>query len=382
MELFWGTSPDPFALCYLHTLGGQETALLTDFQSRLPALLAKVRDSSEDARKAPVLSIWGVNLQMPSEARDIVLLKFLRAAEMKVDQAVDRLVKTLEFRADCHIDEVAKSDLPIHFKGHDFVRGKDVDGRALMISRFGGMDLPKVFGDVEAFVRYRSKLMEEAMSQLSLRKGQPEDLCQVHDYSGVPLLFQTAEIKGAVAAVTKVFAEHYPETKGKTIFVNFPAAFAGLFKAFSVFIPARTRKKFLILGEEDHETLFQHVKPEMVPEGLGGMQRQPGSRLDHVPCHLIPVGARACEEVVLSDVTGPTTLLWEFRVCSADITYEVFFHANGTEQLLSGPQLLQASDGIAGGEFRATQVGSLRCRFHNDGAWFKSRLCICRAGTV
>merc|ERR550514_1918028 len=116
------------------------------------------------------------------------------------------------------------------------------------------MDLEKVFGDVELFVRYRVKMMEDSIAKLMpFRKGGPEDLCQIHDYSGVPLIFQEANIKGAVNEVTKVFAEHYPEFKGLTVFVNFPAIFSAMFSASSIFLPEKTRKKFSILGEGNQE---------------------------------------------------------------------------------------------------------------------------------
>lgn len=385
MSFLWGSGrkDDPLASCYLHQLGETEGKLLAEFRARLPALLIQVREKSEEARTKVALTIWGVHLDSCSDACDIVLLKFLRAEELNIDKAAGRFVETLVFRSDCHIDEVAGSELPSHFQGHDTVRGKDVDGRPLMISRFGGMDLPKVFGDVEAFVRYRAFLMEQAMSQLSWQKGEPEDLCQVHDYSGVPLIFHSSEVKGSVTAVTKVFSKHYPETKGKTIFVNFPSAFASLFKAFSVFIPERTRKKFLILGEKDHEILFEHIKPEMVPEVLGGMQKQPPSILDSITCTVVHVAARASEKALLCSTEPGRAgrLCWELRVCAVDITYEVSFcPTGGTARSIAGPASLQASQGIASGEFEATEAGSLEVSFKNDGAWFKSRLCACRGG--
>lgn len=283
------------------------------------------------------------------------------------------------FRADCHIDELTKAELPEHFQGHDTIEGLDIDGRPIMISRFGGMDLQAVFGDVEAFVRYRALYMERAIAKLSWKKGDMEDLCQVHDYSGVPLLFQTAEVKGSVSAVSKVFAEHYPETKGKTIFVNFPAAFSKLWKAFSVFIPERTRKKFLILGEQDQATLFDHMAPEVVPEVLGGMLRSPPGPLTG-PCKSIHVKSE--EVVTLTEAEGPVTIVWELRVCSLQVAYEVAFVPNedgAAADIVKSKELLQAADGIMSGEYSCKTAGKLQCTFRNEKAWFKWRLCAYRA---
>jgi len=367
--------------CYLHNLGDSERAKLADLRSRLPKLVAQAREASEDAKAAEKLTIWGVDLEKENEASDIVLLKFIRAEELDVDKAADRIVQTLIFRADCQIDGLKDAELPKCYQGHDVISGYDVDGRPVMISRFGKMDLEAVFGDVEAFVRYRAKLMEEAIAKLSFKKGEPEELTQVHDYSGVPLIFQTSQVKGAVSAVTKVFGEHYPETKGVTIFVNFPTAFAKLFKAFSVFIPERTLKKFQILGENDQETLFKFLPPETVPEALGGMLGTPAGPMSG-PCKTLSVRARGNEEMPLIKVAAACTIQWEVRVCYWEISYELYFYADGAsepELVKKSDAMVQATDGIVSGEYVAKGPGELKCNFINNGAWFKSRFCLGRA---
>jgi len=365
--------------CFLHCLGEAEKEKLGELRSRVPQLVSQARAGSDDAKAKA--AIWGVDLEKQSDASDIVLLKYIRAEELDVDKAAERIVQTLIFRADCQIDSLKDAELPECYRGHDVISGLDVEGRPVMISRFGQMDLEKVFGDIEAFVRYRAKLMEEAMAKISFKKGEPEELTQVHDYSGVPLIFQTSQVKDGVSAVTKVFSEHYPETKGKTIFVNFPSAFAKLFKAFSLFIPERTLKKFQILGENDHAQLFETLKPEVVPEGLGGMLRTKGVAGLAGPCHVTFVRARCTEEVSLLRVQEPCTVDWELRVCYWDISYELWFVAEGQEPELvqKSDGLLQATEGVLSGHYAAKSPGELKCHFINNGAWFKSRLCVGRA---
>ena len=365
--------------CYLHTLGEAERSKLLDLRQRLPKLVAQAREAAENKALAAA-SIWGVDLEKEGDASDIVLLKFIRAEELDVEKAANRIVETLVFRADCEIDALKDAELPKCYQGHDVISGLDVEGRPVMISRFGKMNLEEVFGDVEAFVRYRAKLMEQAMAFLSFKKGEPEDLTQVHDYSGVPLIFQTSQVKGAVSAVTKVFSEHYPETKGTTIFVNFPTAFAKLFKAFSVFIPERTLKKFQILGENDHEQLFKTLPPEILPEGLGGMHSLEG--LLKGPCKTLTVRARCSEEMPLISISQPCSIDWEIRVCYWDISYELWFQAEGTGDPMlvqKSEGMLQATDGIVRGSYAAAAAGTLKCSFINNGAWFKSRFCLGRA---
>jgi len=293
------------------------------------------------------------------------------------------LVDTLVWRADCHIDELCDlEELPEEFQGHDFIQGTDNDGRPIMISRFGGMDLEKVFGDVEAFVRYRVYYMERCVRQLAFAKGAPEDLCQVHDYSGVPLMFPDS-VKISVKAISKVFADHYPEMKGVTAFVNFPSVFAKLFQSFAMFLPERTRKKFQILGTNDHAKVFEIIPPQWVPDCIGGMLQSPPGRLAGA-CQTVVVSARDAVDVDALSLDAAAEIVWEVRVCVYEVAYKVLFvSTSGEEQVCAespkGEPLL-ATDNVASGRWTAPGAGLIKVRFHNEAAWFKSRLCICRVG--
>merc|ERR1712217_55112 len=98
----------------------------------------------------------------------------------------------------------------------------------------------------------------------TFERGKAEDLTQVHDYSGVIGSMYKSEVKQGVTAISKVFGEHYPEFKGKTLFINFPAVFSRPFKAFALLLPERTRNKFIVLGKDDQAALFKHISPDLV----------------------------------------------------------------------------------------------------------------------
>mmetsp|Transcript_40470 Transcript_40470/g.101645 ORF Transcript_40470/g.101645 Transcript_40470/m.101645 type:complete len:381 (-) Transcript_40470:41-1183(-) len=370
---------------YLNTLGDAEAKKLADLRSRLPLITAKAREASAEAAAVPEggFTLWRVRIEEQSDASDIVLLKYLRAEELDVDKAQERVVQTLVFRADCKIDELAEAELPEYFQGHDFITGVDEGGRPIMISRFGGMDIEKVFGDAEAFVRYRAKLMENAIALLKFERGAPEDLTQVHDYSGVLTTMFNSNVKNGVTAISKVFSEHYPEFKGKTLFVNFPAVFSKPFQAFAALMPERTRKKFMILGQDDHLALFEHLGPGLVPDALGGLLREPRSQLSG-PGHAVMVKARDTADVAALELVGAGTVAWELRVCTYEVSYEVVFAAQGSgeEEVIAKSeqgQYLKAEDGVVAGQWTAGSAGSVRFRFRNECAWFKRRVCACRA---
>jgi len=360
--------------CYVHLKSAPENALLESLRAEVPGVLESTGASH----------IWGVDLTRASEGRDVVLFKFLRAEGMNLRKAVERLTSALKFRIDRQVDELARRPLAPKFQGHDAIVGTDVDGRPVMISRYGAMDNEAVFGDVEGFIDYRIHVMERAMSSLSFTAGAAEDLCQVHDYSGVPLLFKTQEVKDCVNALTKVFGAHYPETKGKTLFVNFPLTFSKLFQTFCAFLPERTRNKFLILGDSDQALLFEHLRPESVPEDLGGML-QPflaGAETETVggPCGTVSVSPGAMEQVCITSVDEPSVISWELRVCHGDISYDLVFVTNSGQEIVVAPRTeIDASYGVRSGAYQTTTSGTLRCRFWNDRAWIRRRLCLYRA---
>lgn len=369
--------------CYLHLLGDAEAAKLSELRALVPSALARVREDSAAAKACERLKIWGVDAELGSAARDIVLLKFLRAEELDVEKAAARFARTLRYRCDEHIEGLATAELPEHFRGHDTVAGHDVDGRPVMISRYGQMDNEKVFGDPDAFVRYRVQVMERAIAMLSFEAGAAEDLCQIHDYSGVDSIFKTSEVKDGIAAMSKVFSEHFPETKGKTVFVNFPSVFSRIFQAFSFFIPEKTRRKFVILGDADQAALFNHISPELVSDSLGGMLTDAPGQLTG-PCNRVPVPNRGTAEVTLQEFDGPSKVEWELRVCAKEVDCEVaFVPASGGPEEVVQRQQLTAAEGVITAKFDAREAGALKCRFRHEGGFMKGdRLCLCRAARL
>lgn len=369
-----GTATAQRDRCYVGELGPPEEAKLAALRGRL-AEIVKAAGSA-----GPL--VWGVDIAKDGPEADAVLLKYLRAEDLGVDQAASRLSRTLTWRKELGVDALAAAELPPDCRGHDTIGGLDRAGRPVLVSRYGGMDNEKVFGDIDGFVLYRIQVTERALALLRLGEpGAPEDLCQVHDYSGVPLLFKTAEVKKAVNAIAEVFTEHYPETKGKTIFVNFPTIFSRLFQAFTAFVPERTRQKFLILGEADHAVLFDQLGPEVLPVALGGLVSERPSPLEGVAAQVAALPAGSSREM-RAEALGPGSLNWEVRACFGEAAYELFWvPAGGGQERPVSKGSLKASEGVVAGEYIAKEAGTLVCRCRNE-AWLQQRVCVFRAGAT
>ena len=75
-------------------------------------------------------------------------------------------------------------------------------------------------------------------------------MTQIHDYYGASI-FQDKKIRAGVQQLSKVMGNFYPEFKGRTIFMNFPAIFTAMWSVWATFVPAKTRSKMIFIGSPD-----------------------------------------------------------------------------------------------------------------------------------
>jgi len=68
---------------------------------------------------------------------DVILKKFLVASDNKVDVAVSRILKTLEWRKEFKVSTVGEETFPDDFKTAGFLHSTDQDGRPIMYNIYG-----------------------------------------------------------------------------------------------------------------------------------------------------------------------------------------------------------------------------------------------------
>eukprot|EP00928_Gymnodinium_smaydae_P059195 TRINITY_DN4243_c0_g2_i1.p1 TRINITY_DN4243_c0_g2~~TRINITY_DN4243_c0_g2_i1.p1 ORF type:complete len:592 (+),score=123.52 TRINITY_DN4243_c0_g2_i1:183-1778(+) len=376
---------------YLHRLGPEEAERLGQFRGQLPSLMARARAGSSRAAAKSCLLFWGVNLEVPGDATDIILLKHLRAEEGVVDVAAERLVRTLIYRAEENIDELAHvglAEVGARFAAAGYIGGTDVRGRPVAVSRTpDGVDSEAMMSDIAGFVRYNFWMKEQAFKKLKLARGMPEDICQIIDLS-------TAKFgppPKAVQESSKVFKQHCPESNGVNIFVNAPSWAVGVFKLCSKLFDQRTLDKIRLIGVDEHLQLFELVPPESVPVFLGGLRDEAGldGELKFGQCQVVEVPAGEAREVSMLQVAGPADVFWQLRVCSQAIKFKVVFTSADAEQepvevaRSADSRPLQAAQGVLCEHWRAPGAGTFTCRFECESARFgaraRPRICLLRA---
>ncbi|KAK6932012.1 CRAL/TRIO, N-terminal domain [Dillenia turbinata] len=176
------------------------------------------------------ISIWGVPL-LPgkcAEATDVVLLKFLRAREFKVDEAFEMLKNTLQWRKEHRIDSVTEEEFGVEFQSAGYLNGLDREGHPVCYNIFGVFDneetYQKTFGTKEKrehFLRWRFQLMEKGIQKLDFKPGGVSSLLQINDLQNAPGASKK-ELRLATKQAVSLLQDNYPEFVAKNIFINVP----------------------------------------------------------------------------------------------------------------------------------------------------------------
>ncbi|KAG8749040.1 Non-classical phosphatidylinositol transfer protein (PITP) [Ceratobasidium sp. 428] len=252
-----------------------ERKAVDELRTRLPLLLGEAYPDKADAASAP-FEIWGLTLhpERVDDARlDVVLVKFLRARALDVDEAGKMLISTLKWRAEFRAADTVNEQFDQKIFGKlGYVHGKDKERRPITYNVYGGdQDLKEVFGDLDRFLRWRVGLMERGLREIDFVNV--DAMVQVHDYAEVSMTSRDANSKKAAAEATKLFQDYYPELLSAKFFVNVPALFTWIFWLFKPLVSAQTLAKTKVVGtgpETIGKEMLPHVTESELPSQYGG----------------------------------------------------------------------------------------------------------------
>ncbi|KAJ0088539.1 hypothetical protein Patl1_31459 [Pistacia atlantica] len=208
-------------------------------------------------------SMWGIRLLGGDEKADVILLKFLRARDFRVQDSFNMLEKCLAWRKEFGADGVVEEDLG--FKELEgvvaYMQGYDKEGHPVCYNAYGvfrDKDMyERIFGDEEKlkkFLRWRVQVLERGINLLHFKPGGINSIIQVTDLKDMP----KRELRVASNQILSLFQDNYPEMVARKIFINVPWYFSMLYSMFSPFLTQRTKSKFVI-SKEGHvaETLYK-----------------------------------------------------------------------------------------------------------------------------
>ncbi|KAK9124640.1 hypothetical protein Sjap_014242 [Stephania japonica] len=298
-----------------------------------PSVAKALQDLKSKLPSDPPKSMWGVPLLGSNDERaDVILLKFLRARDFKVQDALSMLQKCLTWRAEFGADAIVEQDLG--FKELEgvvaYMHSYDREGHPVCYNAYGVFKdkemYERIFGDEEKlkkFLRWRVQVLERGINVLHFKPGGVNSIIQVTDLKDMP----KRELRVASNQILSLFQDNYPEMVARKVFINVPWYFSMLYSMFSPFLTLRTKSKFVISREGNvAETLYKFIKPENVPVQYGGLSR-PGDHDNGPPKPASEFTVKGGEKVNLEidGIEAGATITWDLVVGGWDLDYSAEF---------------------------------------------------------
>ncbi|KAK1687242.1 hypothetical protein QYE76_048090 [Lolium multiflorum] len=344
-----------------------------------------VPEADSVAPPEPVF-IWGVPLVGDDERTDAVLLKFLRAREFKVKEAMAMLRSAVLWRKRFGIDALLDADLA--FPELDkvvFYRGADKESHPVCYNVYGEFqdkDLyEKAFGDEEKrerFLKWRIQLLERGiLSQLDFAPSGICSMVQVTDLKNSPPMLgkHRAVTRQAVA----LLQDNYPEFIAKKVFINVPWWYLAANKMMSPFLTQRTRSKFVFASQaKSPETLFRYIAPEQVPVQFGGLFKEDDPEFTTADSVTELTIKASSKETIEIPVTENSTIVWELRVLGWEVSYGAEFTPaaeGGYTVIVQKTRKVPANEEpIMKGSFKVTEAGKIALTINNPASKKKKLL--------
>jgi hypothetical protein len=181
----------------------------------------------EESKENPEdVCLWGVPLldTKGDERTNVILLKFLRAKDFKVDEACTMLVNTVKWRQSFLATTIREKKLQSKLDECFYMQGKDKDGHPVCYNIWGAFhDNPDLFEKMlgndskmkNKFLRWRVQLLEKGIKELKFTPAGTSAILQVNDLKNIPLLKK--EMRDAVRVVIDLLKDNYPELVVKNV---------------------------------------------------------------------------------------------------------------------------------------------------------------------
>ncbi|CAN0911454.1 PATL5 [Linum grandiflorum] len=226
------------------------------------------------------ISIWGVRLQPDLDdggRTDVILLKFLRARDLKVYQAYEMLSRTILWRTQFGIDEL------VNFADEDdslrnlldsvcFVHGRDREGYPVCYNVFRHFEYEHVYdklfsseANIQRLLTWKILSVEKMVRKLDFRVGKISTIVHVNDLKNCP----GPEKKGFMMATyraVQLLRDNYPELVERQIFINVPWRYLAIKRIINPFQTRKKKNKFVFAGPSKSAcTLLKYIGVDYIP---------------------------------------------------------------------------------------------------------------------
>ena len=215
---------------------------------------------------------------LPDDVRDdLMLLRFLRG-HTDPEKAASMYRKMLRWRATNDIGALraavqgkplAWSSLPGGAAVGGAMRmelhgGFSREGHLVQMEVSGQIRVPMLVNEigVERFMRTWFAMLErrhELLAEESLARGHVVKVVQIRDVSGLGAHMLNHDTRLVLKSLVAAAQDNFPESMAKIVFVNTPTFFQIIMTLIRPLLHKRTLDKFLVLGSEWRQELFQLI---------------------------------------------------------------------------------------------------------------------------
>ncbi|CAN8303852.1 unnamed protein product [Cochlearia groenlandica] len=288
----------------------------------------------EDESVSKDIELWGVPL-LPSkgaEGTDVILLKFLRARDFKVNESFEMLKKTLKWRKQHNIDSILGEDFGEDLAPAASINGVDRESRPVCYNFHSVFDNEELYQTTfgseknrEKFLRWRFQLMEKGIEKLDLKPGGVTSLLQIHDLKNSPG-FSRKDLWVTVKHAIEALQDNYPEFVSRHIFINVPFWFYAVTSVLSPFLTQRTKSKFVVTRPaKATETLLKYIPAEEIPVQYGGFKRDDDTEFSNETVSEVVVKPNSSETIEIPAPEIEGTLVWDVAVLGWEVSYKEEF---------------------------------------------------------
>lgn len=280
-----------------------------------------VEEGLDDSPPLDDLALWGIPLlySKGDERTDVLLLKFLRARDFKVEKAMGMLQDTMAWRKDFNTDSLVDEGTPADFHS-SFILDVDREGHPVCYNR--DLSSKKSLED-EIQLRKRIQVLEKGIQKLDFRPNGIHSMVQVTDFAGHSSAFLR---HGVRLEIPSLLQDNYPELVAKQIFINVPW-YLGALLSFNIISPRSKSKIVLARPGKVAETLFKYISPEHVPVQYGGLSRPNDTEFVGVeaPVSEATVKAGQTLTIELPVAEAGSRVVWDVAVTGWEVVYEEEF---------------------------------------------------------
>ncbi|OIT06118.1 patellin-4 [Nicotiana attenuata] len=309
------------------------------------------------------ISIWGgggVPL-LPSkggEKTNVVILKFLRARDYKVNELFEMLKKTLQWRKDFEVESILEEDLGSDLAPTAYMSGIDNQGHPICYNIFGVLDdqelYNKTFGTEEKrkqFLRWRVQLMEKGIQQLDFKAGGVSSLLQINDLKNSPGPSKK-EVRIARKQDVDLLQDNYPEFVAKNYVLDPPkivhfwriqgvttfcrnidihqcSILVLCFPVIALSFPNSKNQKQIRFARPAKvtETLLKYIPIQEIPIQYGGLKRENDFEFSASDCEAseILLKAGSTENIEIPAPEVGSTFIWDVTIVGGEVRYKEEF---------------------------------------------------------